>query len=199
MDGRQIARELPDSAGEILAALSTEVARISEDAKKDPAQFVRDVQNAEELVQHLTQEIRTTSYLLHRSTLDESGISPALRWYPHALAERSSLALAIDLKVPEYSNLGKRVRRISIVTRESKTALIRIEREEKTVPVTVEDQGRGCRRKDSLRFSPTAQEWESEGCASACAIFVWRFAYRIQRFQYESIRDSPVDNTFNAQ
>ena len=143
MDGRQIAPELPDSAGEILAALSTDVARISEDAKKDPAQFAKDVQNAEELVQHLTQEIRTTSYLLHRSTLDESGISPALRWYPHALAERSSLALAIDLKVPEYSNLGKRVRRISIVTRESKTALIRIEREEKTVPVTVEDQGRG--------------------------------------------------------
>jgi hypothetical protein len=52
--------------GEILAALSMDVARISEDAKKDPAQFARDVQNAEELVQHLTQEIPTTSYLLHR-------------------------------------------------------------------------------------------------------------------------------------
>jgi hypothetical protein len=66
VDWRQIVLELPDSAGEKLAALSTEVARISEDAKKDPAQFAKDVENAEELVQHLTQEIRTTSYLLHR-------------------------------------------------------------------------------------------------------------------------------------
>jgi hypothetical protein len=66
VDGRQIAREPLHSMGEILAALSMDVARISEDAKKDPAQFARDVQNAEELVQHLTQEIPTTSYLLHR-------------------------------------------------------------------------------------------------------------------------------------
>ena len=37
--GRQIARELHDSAGQTLAALSMDVARISEDAKKDPAQI----------------------------------------------------------------------------------------------------------------------------------------------------------------
>lgn len=39
VDGRQIARELHDSAGQTLAALSMDVARISEDAKKDPAQI----------------------------------------------------------------------------------------------------------------------------------------------------------------
>ena len=88
----QIVLELPDSAREILAALSTEVARISEDAKKGPAQFARNVQNAEELVQHLTQEILTTSYLLHRSTLDESGISSAPCWYAHGLAGRSRVS-----------------------------------------------------------------------------------------------------------
>jgi hypothetical protein len=46
------------------------VARISEDAKKDPAQFAIDVQNAEELVQDLTQEIRATgpppTFYIHR-------------------------------------------------------------------------------------------------------------------------------------
>jgi signal transduction histidine kinase len=77
--GRQIARELHDRAGQTLAALSTDVARISENAKKDPAQFARDVQNAEELVQHLTQEIRITSYLLiHRRRMRVGFVSTEL-------------------------------------------------------------------------------------------------------------------------
>jgi PAS domain S-box-containing protein len=150
---RRIARELHDSAGQALAALSMHLARITEDAKKDPAQFARDVQNAEELVQHLTQEIRTTSYLLHPPLLDESGISSALSWYVQGLAERSSLE--IDLKVPD--NFGRLPSEMELLIFRlvqesltnihrhsgSKTALIRIEREENTVHVTVEDQGRG--------------------------------------------------------
>jgi hypothetical protein len=70
-----------------------DVARTSEDAKKDSPQLARDVQHAEELVQHLTQEIWITSYLLDPRTRDETGISSALSWDAQGLAERSSLAI----------------------------------------------------------------------------------------------------------
>jgi two-component system sensor histidine kinase UhpB len=153
VERRHIARELHDSAGQTLAALGMQLARISKDAKKKPAQLAKDVHDAEALVQHLTQEIRTTSYLLHPPMLDESGISSALSWYVQGLAERSSLA--IDLKVPE--NFGRLPSEMELLIFRlvqecltnvhrhsgSKTALIRIEREENNVHVEVADQGRG--------------------------------------------------------
>ncbi len=153
VERRHIARELHDSAGQTLAALNMQLALISEDSKNDPAQFPKDVQYAEELVQHLTQEIRTTSYLLHPPLLDESGISSALSWYVQGLLERSGLA--IDLQVSD--NLGRLPSEMELVIFRlvqecltnihrhsgSKTALIRIERAENNVHVKVEDQGGG--------------------------------------------------------
>ncbi len=150
---RHIARELHDSAGQTLAALGMQLAQISEVAKKNPAQLPKDVQYAEELVQHLSREIRTTSYLLHPPMLDESGISSALSWYVQGLAERNSLA--IDLQVPDHfgrlpSEMELLVFRLvqeglTNIHRHSgsKTAVIRIVRDKKNVHVDVEDQGRG--------------------------------------------------------
>ncbi len=150
---RHIARELHDSAGQTLAALGMQLARISEDAKKNPAHLGQDVEDAEELVRHLSQEIRTTSYLLHPPMLDECGISSALSWYVQGLAERSNLK--IDLQVPD--SFGRLPSEMELVIFRlvqecltnihrhsgSKTALIRIERKEGYVRVEVEDQGRG--------------------------------------------------------
>jgi signal transduction histidine kinase len=130
-----------------------QIGRISEDAKKAPADLAKDILDAEELVQHLTQEIRTTSYLLHPPMLDESGISSALTWYVQGLTERSSLE--VDLKISD--NFGRlpsdmellifRLVQESLTNIHrhsgSKTALIRIEREENTVHLRVEDQGTG--------------------------------------------------------
>jgi PAS domain S-box-containing protein len=153
LERRHIARELHDSAGQTLAALGIQLSRISEVATKNPAQLVKDVQYAEELVQHLSQEIRTTSYLLHPPMLDETGIASALGWYVQGLAERSSLE--IDLKVPEdFGRLPSEMELLIFrLVQEgltnihrhsgSKTALIRIERDENAVRVQVEDHGKG--------------------------------------------------------
>ena len=149
---RHIARELHDSAGQTLTALDLQLTRIGEEAKKAPA-LAQEVQNAEELVQHLARELRTTSYLLYPPLLDETGISSALSWYVQGLAERSGLE--IDLQVPD--NFGRVPPEMELVIFRlvqesltnihrhsgSKTALIRLEREENTVRVKVEDQGRG--------------------------------------------------------
>jgi PAS domain S-box-containing protein len=153
VERRHIARELHDSAGQTLAALGMLLARIREDAKKDAAQLAKNVQDAEELVQHLTKEIRTTSYLLHPPMLDEVGISSAVDWYVQGLTERSSLQ--IDLKVSE--NFGRLPSEMELLIFRlvqesltnihrhsgSKTAQIRIERRENAVHVKIEDEGKG--------------------------------------------------------
>jgi len=150
---RHIARELHDSAGQTLAALGMSLSRLAQDAKNNPDQLAKGIEDAEGLVQHLTQDIRTTSYLLHPPMLDEIGISSALSWYVQGLAERSSLK--IDLKVPE--NFGRLPSEMELLIFRlvqecltnihrhsgSKTALIRIECEGDNVQVSVEDQGSG--------------------------------------------------------
>jgi signal transduction histidine kinase len=153
VERRRIARELHDSAGQTLAALGMSLSRLAQDAKNNPDQLAKGFEDAEGLVQHLTQEIRTTSYLLHPPMLDEIGISSALSWYVQGLAERSNLQ--IDLKVPE--NFGRLPSEMELLIFRlvqesltnihrhsgSKTALIRLEREESNVHVEVEDQGKG--------------------------------------------------------
>ncbi len=153
LERRHIARELHDSAGQTLAALGMSLARLAKNAGNNPDQFAKDVDDAEALVQHLTQEIRTTSYLLHPPMLDEVGISSALSWYVQGLTERSSLQ--IDLKVSE--NMGRLPSEMELLIFRlvqesltnihrhsgSKTALIRIERNENSVQVNIEDHGSG--------------------------------------------------------
>jgi signal transduction histidine kinase len=150
---RHIARELHDSAGQTLVSLSMHLARIGKDLKNNPALLAKEVQVAEDLVRELTQEIRTTSYLLHPPLLDEIGISSALNWYVEGLAERSGLK--IDLQVPD--NLERLPAEMELLIFRlvqecitnihrhsgSKTALIRIELEGTNIQVKVEDQGAG--------------------------------------------------------
>jgi len=150
---RHIARELHDAAGQTLAALGMNLAQLEEDAKHNPAQLAKDIVDAQTLVQHLTQEIRTTSYLLHPPMLDESGLSYALRWYVQGLTERSGLD--IDLTISE--NFERLLPEIELVIFRlvqegltnihrhsgSKTAMIRVEREADKIYVEVQDHGKG--------------------------------------------------------
>ena len=150
---RRISRELHDSAGQHLAALGMGLARIEDDAKRDPARLSKSIKEAQDLIQDLTQEIRTTSYLLHPPMLDESGLSSALRWYTQGLAERSGLS--IELNIPD--NLERLAPEVELaifrLVQEcltnihrhsgSKTAVIRIAHEADKIYAEVQDHGKG--------------------------------------------------------
>ncbi len=69
---RHIARELHDSAGQILTVLGISLATLVENAKQKAPDIARSIQEAEELVQQLTKEIRTTSPIKK----DEEAASP---------------------------------------------------------------------------------------------------------------------------
>src|ERR1700684_197474 len=150
---RRIARELHDSAGQNLAALGISLTRIERDAKRDPARLAERIKDAQELIQNLTQEIRTTSYLLHPPMLDQNGLSSALRWYIDGLVERSGLS--IELTIQE--DLGRLAPEVELaifrLVQEcltnihrhsgSKTAIIRVARESDKIRAEVQDRGKG--------------------------------------------------------
>jgi PAS domain S-box-containing protein len=150
---RHIARELHDSAGQTLAALGMSLAQLAQDAKNNPAQLAKGIEDAESLVQHMNQEIRTTSYLLHPPLLDESGLSSALSWYVQGLKKRSGLD--VDLSIPDkFERLPDDMELVIFrIVQESltnvhrhsgsKSASIRVARETDKIIVEVRDHGRG--------------------------------------------------------
>ena len=150
---RRISRELHDSAGQHLAALGMGLARIEDDAKRDPARLSKSIKDAQDLIQDLTREIRTTSYLLHPPMLDESGLSSALRWYIDGLAERSGLSIELNISdnlerlAPEVELAIFRLVQecLTNIHRHSgsKTAVIRIAREADKIYAEVQDHGKG--------------------------------------------------------
>jgi signal transduction histidine kinase/CheY-like chemotaxis protein len=96
-DRRRIARDLHDSAGQLLAALGMELASLNRRAAALSSELAEDINGSLQLVQQLTQEIRTASYLLHPPLLDDAGLSGALRWYVAGLSQRSGISITLEL------------------------------------------------------------------------------------------------------
>jgi PAS domain S-box-containing protein len=79
---RRIARDLHDSAGQNLAALAMNLGQIQNYAKRDPARLAESIKYAEHLIQDLTQEIRTTSYLCTPLCWTKTGCRPRFAGTP---------------------------------------------------------------------------------------------------------------------
>jgi signal transduction histidine kinase len=114
---RRIARELHDSVGQTLAALSMNLAAVGADIER-LAKTATTIADSTALVNDMSTDIRTISYLLHPPLLDEAGLSSALTWYIKGFAERSKVD--VDLKIPE--DFGR-------LPRELETAIFRIVQE----------------------------------------------------------------------
>jgi two-component system NarL family sensor kinase len=150
---RRIARDLHDSAGQTLTVLGMNLGQLEQLAESGNGQFTEKLQEAQELLQRVTQEIRTTSYLLHPPLLDESGIAAALRWYVDGLNQRTPLKIDLSIsedfiRLPRETELAMfRIvqESLSNVLRHSGSdvAKIRIRRLDNRVTLEVEDQGRG--------------------------------------------------------
>lgn len=152
---RHIARELHDSAGQMLAVLGMNLSTIVDSVRQSgpEAEAVKAAEQTQELVQQLTREIRTTSYLLHPPLLDENGLAAALSWYIGGLRERSGLDIILDIP----SGFGRLPKDMELVVFRlvqecltnihrhsgSKVADIRIVRDQDQVSVEVRDRGKG--------------------------------------------------------
>jgi len=95
---RRIARELHDSIGQTLAALNMNLTTVVADIEK-LARTGKKASDSLALVEEVSKEVRTVSYLLHPPLLDEAGLASALRWYAEGFSERSKIQ--VDLDIPE--------------------------------------------------------------------------------------------------
>jgi PAS domain S-box-containing protein len=148
---RRIARELHDSAGQVVTALGMHLASITQQGVKPGVR--KAAQESLEMVRQLSKEIRTVSYLLHPPLLEESGLPVAIRWFIEGLAERSDLK--IELIIPK--DFGRLPEDIEVtvfrIVQEgltniyrhsaSKTASIRLSKDGSDFSLEIQDEGKG--------------------------------------------------------
>ena len=149
---RRIARELHDSVGQTLAALSMNLSAVGGEIERltKTAGLVAD---SVTLVNDMSTDIRTISYLLHPPLLDELGLRSAISMYVEGFSKRSGVQ--VDLQIPE--SLGRlpvsvettlfRVvqQSLSNIYRHSgsTSARIEVDLDAENVTVNISDQGSG--------------------------------------------------------
>jgi PAS domain S-box-containing protein len=95
---RRIARELHDTAGQILVALNLNLVPVEEELlKKNDFGLAKQIAESLRLIEELSRDLRTMSHLLHPPLLDEAGLHSAVRWYVEGFAERSKIEVDLHL------------------------------------------------------------------------------------------------------
>ncbi len=159
---RQIARELHDSVGQLLAALSMNLGVLQSQSHKLDSAGARAVSENAAMVEQISMEIRTISHLLHPPLLDIAGLASALRWYVDGFSERSKIKVALDIP-DEFRRLSNEMElAIFRMVQECLTnihrhsgaaaATIRVRQEDRSVLVEVQDEGKGISREKQLEL-----------------------------------------------
>lgn len=150
---RRIARELHDSAGQLLVALKLNLAMVQNAVKDAAGDAARALNESADLTDQLSKELRTISHLLHPPLLDEAGLPSAIRWYVEGFAQRSQVG--VDLQLPD--DMGRLPRDLETaifrIVQEcltnihrhsgSRIATIRITRDAERLTLQVRDSGKG--------------------------------------------------------
>jgi signal transduction histidine kinase len=160
---RRIARELHDSVGQLLAALSMNLSIVeAQSAKLDPP-GARALSENSALVQQISSEIRTISHLLHPPLLDAAGLASALRWYVDGFSERSKIQVNLEIpekfgRLPDEMELAifRMVQEcLTNIHRHSggTSAIIRVHQQDNEVSIEVQDYGKGIPLERQLQLS----------------------------------------------
>lgn len=148
----RLARNLHDSIGQLLSALSMNASIVSSQAEKLTRAAAAALADNQVLVEQITKEVRTISHLLHPPLLEELGILSSLRDYAAGFSERSKVKVDLDfpntLELPYNMNLAIfRIVQESLTNvyrhSQSPTAFISIQSTPRHVTVQVRDEGRG--------------------------------------------------------
>jgi two-component system NarL family sensor kinase len=127
-----------------------ELSALGGDGRRDSGEVVAECNR---LLDSAIREVRTMSYLLYPPMLEEMGLRTAIEWYLEGFRQRSGIivefeaARALD-RLPGDTELALfRVVQESMTNVHrhsgSPTAQVRLRREEKTVVLEIQDQGKG--------------------------------------------------------
>jgi two-component system NarL family sensor kinase len=156
---RRIARELHDTTGQSLAALSMTLSQMQANASSaNAAKFTECL----DLISAASSEIRSLSYLLHPPLMDELGLGSAIADYAEGFESRSGLKVSVDVSNDVGRLQGNREIALFRIIQESlgnihkhsgsPMANIRMFREEDKVVLEITDQGRGLQVREGGRF-----------------------------------------------
>jgi PAS domain S-box-containing protein len=95
---RRIGRELHDGMAQTVLAVNLSLAQLRQSAQPLSETSNRALEKARELLQQMSREIRTLSYLLHPPLLDDLGLVSALKEYVNGFSERSGIETALELQ-----------------------------------------------------------------------------------------------------
>ena len=157
---RRIARELHDSIGQELAAITMSVTMLGD---RVPPEFRPDVEDILSQITTCIKDVRTISHLLHPPLLDEVGLSSALTWYVGEFSRRGGIHVDLEMP-PELGRMKPEVETaIFRIVQESLTnihrhsgarkARISIGRGDGTVRMSISDDGRGISKEKLKRIA----------------------------------------------
>jgi len=150
---RRIAQTLHETTAQDLAGLKMLLAGLARSglavSDADRALLLESI----DLAERSMSGVRTLSYLLHPPFLDENGLLSALRWYAKGFADRSGIAVDLDLpatfgRLPQdvETALFRVVQEALINTHrhaQSASASIRLTAAADLLTLEIEDRGRG--------------------------------------------------------
>jgi PAS domain S-box-containing protein len=150
---RRIARELHDTAGQILVALNLNLVPVEDELQKTNPGLAGQITESLRLIDELSRDLRTMSHLLHPPLLDEAGLHSAVRWYVEGFAKRSKIEvdLRLDARIGRLAaELETAIFRIvqeclTNIHRHSgsSSASIVISRDTQSIKIQIRDQGKG--------------------------------------------------------
>lgn len=155
---RRIARQLHDSAGQLLTALGLNLSALEEQREGLGAASARALAESLKLVQELSRELRAVSHLLYPPLLDDVGLVPALRWLVEGFAQQSGLQVTLDapedfarlpseLEIALFRIVQESLANVTMHSGSS-TARVRLSHEGRAVRLEITDQGRGMPTRD---------------------------------------------------
>jgi signal transduction histidine kinase len=152
---RRMARELHDSIGQRLAALTINLSVVNESGNELNARAQRALDETITLADQCLREIRTVSYLLHPPELDHLGLQSALARYIDGFVQRSGIHVELEI-APDLGRLPEQVETalfrivqecLTNIHRHanSTTASILLARSQSQITLEVRDGGTGMR------------------------------------------------------
>jgi signal transduction histidine kinase len=150
---RRLALELHDSTGQWLAALRWKMAALRDDIVANSPTLEPQVSEALHMIDELSKEVRTMCQVLYPPSLDEAGLSEALRAYVDGISVRSGLEVKLHVD-PELGPLPREIamavlrivqESLTNVHRHARTnsAHVSLTQNSESICIEIQDHGQG--------------------------------------------------------
>jgi len=155
---RRLGRELHDSLAQSVLAVNLNLAQLTQSPVVMDERSQQALAEARGILQEMSREIRTLSYLLHPPLLDELGLVSAIKEYAQGYSARCGIQLEVDLQT-DFGRLPQETETalfrivqesLSNIQRHSGslTAQIRLRGSSSSITLEVTDQGQGIKKSD---------------------------------------------------